>query len=159
MAFFSDSFRLSVDAETDAFIDELLHTEFSTHTIISIAHKLESILDYDRVALLDKGELVEFDDPSVLMAHDSAFRKLYNASKGTSGTDTAPPVPPKTSTGSVPDELPVQGHLRPVPRSRYQNTNSRPFSNVTTTSTQASDAETIHWIPFNPNLDEDDELE
>lgn len=46
-----------------------------------IAHRLDSLLDFDRVAVLNKGNLVEFGAPSVLLEKEgSAFSKLYHAS-------------------------------------------------------------------------------
>lgn len=46
-----------------------------------IAHRLDSLLDFDRVAVLNKGNLIEFGDPSVLLKKEgSAFGKLYHAS-------------------------------------------------------------------------------
>jgi ABC-type multidrug transport system fused ATPase/permease subunit len=47
------------------------------YTIIAIAHRLETILDFDRIVVLHKGELVECDSPSNLLARPSAFRELY----------------------------------------------------------------------------------
>jgi ABC-type multidrug transport system fused ATPase/permease subunit len=68
----------SVDSETDAQMQAIIRSEFQHCTVIMIAHRLDSLLDFDRVAVLDKGSLVEFDDPRALLAkEDSAFAKLY----------------------------------------------------------------------------------
>ena len=62
-------------------MQKIIRSEFKNHTIIMIAHRLDSLLDFDRVAVLNKGNLVEFDAPSVLLEKDrSAFSKLYYAS-------------------------------------------------------------------------------
>lgn len=46
-----------------------------------IAHRLDSLLDFDRVAVLDRGNLIEIGEPSVLLEKEgSAFGKLYRAS-------------------------------------------------------------------------------
>jgi len=46
-----------------------------------IAHRLASLLDFDQVAVLDKGRLVEFGEPNVLLGRaGSAFAKLYRGS-------------------------------------------------------------------------------
>ncbi|KAK0130214.1 hypothetical protein ONS96_014922 [Cadophora gregata f. sp. sojae] len=71
----------SVDVKTDAQMQAIIRSEFKTHTIIMIAHRLDSLLDFDRVAVLNKGNLVEFGGPSVLLEKEgSAFSKLYHAS-------------------------------------------------------------------------------
>ncbi|KAK2813401.1 hypothetical protein FQN50_000717 [Emmonsiellopsis sp. PD_5] len=70
----------SVDEKTDELIQRLIRQEFKYHTIIMIAHKLDTILDFDKVAILSGGELVECGDPMTLLATESsAFFKLYNA--------------------------------------------------------------------------------
>ena len=46
-----------------------------------MAHKLDTILDFDKVAVLDNGTLKEFDNPHVLLTRpESAFRQLYTSS-------------------------------------------------------------------------------
>ncbi|PHH89568.1 hypothetical protein CDD83_5759 [Cordyceps sp. RAO-2017] len=73
-----DEATSSVDAETDELMQRVLREELAGRTIITIAHKLHTVLDYDRVILLDKGKLVEAGNPKELLeAPDSAFRALY----------------------------------------------------------------------------------
>jgi len=69
----------SVDIETDRVIHRLINTEFKGCTVIAITHKLDSILDFDKVALLDQGVLLEFDSPRRLISESSAFATLYNS--------------------------------------------------------------------------------
>jgi ATP-binding cassette, subfamily C (CFTR/MRP), member 1 len=70
-----------VDAKTDALMQKIIREKFSKHTIIAVAHKLDSILDYDKVALLDEGRVLEFDTPHELLNQpESAFYKLYFSS-------------------------------------------------------------------------------
>lgn len=57
-----------------------IREEFKEHTIIYVAHRLDAILEFDRVAVMDKGSLVEIDEPKKLLARDSMFRALYHAS-------------------------------------------------------------------------------
>ncbi len=59
-------------------MQRVIREKFSNQTIIAVAHKLDTILDFDKVAVLDCGRLVEFDDPYALLNRDSAFSKLYN---------------------------------------------------------------------------------
>lgn len=71
----------SVDDITDRLIQKIIRRKFARHTIIAVAHKLETILDFDRVAVLDNGSMREFDDPHTLLSRpSSAFRQLYNSS-------------------------------------------------------------------------------
>jgi len=57
---------------------------FRTSTIITIAHRIQTIADYDYVAVLDEGRLVEYGRPQVLLKDpNSAFYKLaYNTGAG-----------------------------------------------------------------------------
>lgn len=69
-----------MDAKTDEMMQRVIREEFEGCTVLMIAHKLQSVLDFDRIAVLDKGRLVEFDSPDALLARpDSAFRALYDA--------------------------------------------------------------------------------
>jgi ATP-binding cassette subfamily C (CFTR/MRP) protein 1 len=62
-------------------MQRIIRERFSSHTIIAVAHKLDTILDFDKVVLLDDGVLVEFDTPHELLADPtSAFYKLYYSS-------------------------------------------------------------------------------
>jgi ATP-binding cassette subfamily C (CFTR/MRP) protein 1 len=63
-----DEATAAVDLETDALIQTTIREEFKRCTILTIAHRLNTIMDYDRVMVIDKGEIVEFDDPRKLVA-------------------------------------------------------------------------------------------
>lgn len=77
-----DEATSSVDSKTDELMQRIIREKFSNHTIIAIAHKLDTILDFDKIVLLDGGMLIEYDTPSALMAdEDSAFAKLYRATR------------------------------------------------------------------------------
>ncbi|KAL8747798.1 MAG: hypothetical protein Q9190_000370 [Brigantiaea leucoxantha] len=70
----------SVDDETDALIQRIVRQRFAKHTIIAVAHKLETIIDFDKVAVLDQGTLREFDNANVLLSQPtSMFRRLYES--------------------------------------------------------------------------------
>jgi ABC-type multidrug transport system fused ATPase/permease subunit len=59
-------------------MQRVIRERFASHTIIAVAHKLDTILDFDKVALLDDGKLLEFDSPYELLSDSSsAFYKLY----------------------------------------------------------------------------------
>lgn len=69
----------SVDANTEKLMQHVIREKFANHTIIAVAHRLETILDFDKIAVLDAGELLEFDNPHKLLAKPSALGRLYNS--------------------------------------------------------------------------------
>ncbi|KAF8594789.1 hypothetical protein BDV93DRAFT_501773 [Ceratobasidium sp. AG-I] len=66
-----DESTASVDFETDAKIQIAIREEFSHSILLTIAHRLRTIMDYDRVLVLDAGRVVEFDTPSNLLKYPS----------------------------------------------------------------------------------------
>ncbi|XP_063232793.1 LOW QUALITY PROTEIN: multidrug resistance-associated protein 1-like [Bacillus rossius redtenbacheri] len=69
-----DEATAAVDLETDDLIQRTIRDQFHSCTILTIAHRLNTIMDYDRVIVLDKGEVKEFDRPEVLLQdHESIF--------------------------------------------------------------------------------------
>ncbi|KAJ1754778.1 ATP-binding cassette transporter yor1, partial [Coemansia sp. RSA 1591] len=55
--------------------------EFSDSTLLCIAHRLRTIIDYDRVLVLDKGQVAEFDTPwNLLQDSDGLFRSMCEKS-------------------------------------------------------------------------------
>jgi ABC-type multidrug transport system fused ATPase/permease subunit len=63
-----DEATAAVDIETDAMLQATLRSPlFANRTIITVAHRLNTIMDSDRVVVLDKGEVVEFDTPANLL--------------------------------------------------------------------------------------------
>ncbi|KAM0254312.1 hypothetical protein ACHAQJ_006898 [Trichoderma viride] len=72
-----DEATAAVDIETDAMLQATLRSPlFSNRTIITVAHRLNTILDSDRVVVLDKGEVAEFDTPSALYKKQGVFYNL-----------------------------------------------------------------------------------
>lgn len=68
----------SVDHETETLMQRVIRDQFKSQTIIAIAHKLDSILDFDKVVLMEDGRIVEFDSPQTLLSKEgSAFKALY----------------------------------------------------------------------------------
>lgn len=62
----------------------VIESEFKHCTVIMIAHRLDSLLDFDRVAVLEKGRLIEFGEPRELLGMSGgAFSRMYRA--GSSG--------------------------------------------------------------------------
>lgn len=72
-----DEATASVDFETDKAIQKTISTEFADSTILCIAHRLHTVIEYDRILVLDQGEIVEFDSPLTLINNsESAFHKM-----------------------------------------------------------------------------------
>ncbi|KAF8893222.1 hypothetical protein CPB84DRAFT_1848688 [Gymnopilus junonius] len=75
-----DEATASVDYATDEIISKTVKEEFADSTIITIAHRLRTVIDYDRVMVMDEGRIVEFDRPGVLIDDEkSRFHKLCSA--------------------------------------------------------------------------------
>lgn len=72
-----DEISSSVDIASDELMQCVVREEFADATVIAVAHRLDTILDFDRIALLRDGKLVEMDTPSELLGRDSAFKELY----------------------------------------------------------------------------------
>lgn len=62
-----DEATAAVDMETDQIIQETIRNEFQDRTILTIAHRIDTVLDSDRILVLDKGEVKEFDTPHNLL--------------------------------------------------------------------------------------------
>ncbi|KAK7480989.1 hypothetical protein BaRGS_00027804 [Batillaria attramentaria] len=72
-----DEATAAVDMETDTLIQNTIRLAFHNCTIITIAHRLNTIMDYDRVMVMDGGVIKEFDAPETLLADtDSVFHSM-----------------------------------------------------------------------------------
>jgi len=72
-----DEATASVDHFTDAKIQRTIREEFTSSTLLCIAHRLRTIIDYDRVLVLDGGMIAEYDTPyNLIHSTDSLFHKL-----------------------------------------------------------------------------------
>lgn len=77
-----DEATANMDAETDKMLHDIVYDVFSDCTILMIAHRMHLILKCDKVLVLDKGNVVEFDDPKTLLNNsDSLFHKMCQESK------------------------------------------------------------------------------
>ncbi|CAH1105172.1 unnamed protein product [Psylliodes chrysocephalus] len=74
-----DEATAAVDLETDDLIQKTIRTEFKDSTVLTIAHRLNTIMDSDRVIVLDKGEVAEFDTPANLLANERSI--FYSMSR------------------------------------------------------------------------------
>ncbi|ESW35099.1 hypothetical protein PHAVU_001G206700 [Phaseolus vulgaris] len=73
---FMDEATASVDSQTDGVIQKIIREEFAACTIISIAHRIPTVMDCDRVLVVDAGRAKEYDKPSNLLQRESLFGAL-----------------------------------------------------------------------------------
>ncbi|XP_055333699.1 multidrug resistance-associated protein 1-like [Paramacrobiotus metropolitanus] len=72
-----DEATAAIDFETDNFVQEVIRREFEECTVITIAHRLNTIMDATRVIVMDAGRIKEFDTPAKLLENpNSLFYKL-----------------------------------------------------------------------------------
>jgi len=78
-----DEATSSVDVETDRMIQQTIRNVFSDCTVLTIAHRLNTIADSSRIMVLDKGRVAEFEPPSdLLLKPNSIYKSLVDAAKG-----------------------------------------------------------------------------
>lgn len=77
---FMDEATASIDYETDELISKTIREEFSDSTILTIAHRIHTIIDFDKVLVMDRGSVAEFASPAELLRnHKSRFYGLCKA--------------------------------------------------------------------------------
>ncbi|NWI89596.1 MRP3 protein, partial [Pitta sordida] len=71
-----DEATAAIDLETDDLIQMTIRTQFEDCTVLTIAHRLNTIMDYTRVLVLDSGTIAEFDTPANLIAAKGIFYSM-----------------------------------------------------------------------------------
>ncbi|XP_058808247.1 ATP-binding cassette sub-family C member 4-like isoform X2 [Phymastichus coffea] len=68
-----DEATANVDPATDELIQRTIRAKFGDCTVLTIAHRLTTIMDSDRILVMDAGEVVEFDRPEILLAKNNGY--------------------------------------------------------------------------------------
>lgn len=77
---FLDEVSLNVDHETERLMQDIIRVEFRNYTIVAISHRLDMIMNFDKVVVMDTGEIVEFENPMLLAGQEGSwFRELVRA--------------------------------------------------------------------------------
>uniref|UniRef100_A0A1B6INU6 ABC transmembrane type-1 domain-containing protein n=2 Tax=Homalodisca liturata TaxID=320908 RepID=A0A1B6INU6_9HEMI len=85
-----DEATANVDPQTDALIQSTIRHRFAHCTVLTVAHRLNTIIDSDRVLVMDAGSVVEFDHPHELLSHqDGLFFKLVQQTGPTKAKELA----------------------------------------------------------------------
>jgi ATP-binding cassette, subfamily C (CFTR/MRP), member 1 len=72
-----DEATAAVDVETDVLLQETLRSDlFNDRTIITIAHRINTVIDCDRIVVLQRGKVVEFGAPEELIRNGGQFCEL-----------------------------------------------------------------------------------
>lgn len=73
-----DEATANVDARTDKLVQRTIRENFGECTVLTIAHRLHTVMDSDRVLVMDAGEIVEFEHAYILLKQNGIFKKLVD---------------------------------------------------------------------------------
>lgn len=75
-----DEATANVDPQTDAFIQRTIREKFGEYTVITVAHRLHTVMDSDRILVMDAGTIREFDHPHrLLQINDGILKNMVEA--------------------------------------------------------------------------------
>ncbi|XP_072376851.1 ATP-binding cassette subfamily C member 4-like isoform X2 [Diabrotica undecimpunctata] len=76
-----DEATANMDNETQTLVNKSIKDNFSACTVLTIAHRLENIVDSDKILVMDRGEVIEYDNPEQLLKNkESYFSKMVQKS-------------------------------------------------------------------------------
>jgi ATP-binding cassette subfamily C protein CydCD len=103
----------AVDAENDAAIRRALDRLMQGRTTLILAHRLSSVIDADRILVIDHGKVAESGRHHELMQHDGPYRRLMGAQAA--GDDIAIDAPRAAGDGRAPDAVPAEHEVAETP--------------------------------------------
>ena len=68
-----DEATANVDMRTDMLVQRAIRTHFCNCTVLTIAHRLDTIIDSDRVLVIDKGRVIEFENPYLMVQNEASY--------------------------------------------------------------------------------------
>lgn len=72
-----DEATAGIDPATDLLVQATINREFAQCTVLTIAHRLKTIMNYDRILVLNQGQVIEYDKPETLISNQfSMFYKM-----------------------------------------------------------------------------------
>lgn len=71
-----DEATANIDFKTEGNIENTLREHLKESTVLKISHRLKTILDYDKIIVMDKGKMIEYDTPNALRQRDTSFAEL-----------------------------------------------------------------------------------
>ena len=75
-----DEATANIDYRTEAALKKNIHEDMEESTVMTIAHRIKTIINYDKILVLKEGEIEEFDTPENLIAKKGLFYQLYKES-------------------------------------------------------------------------------
>ena len=76
-----DEATASIDMNTEQIIQKAMNLVLENSTVITVAHRIKTIINYDKILVLDNGKIKEFDSPSNLLKDENSFfYELFNKS-------------------------------------------------------------------------------
>lgn len=73
-----DEASSNVDERSERLIRDVMRDQFASCTVIAVVHRLGAVVDFDRVAVMGGGRLLEWDSPRALLKRDSEFKRLWH---------------------------------------------------------------------------------
>lgn len=72
-----DEAKVNIDPKTEFMVQKIIRERFTDCTVLTIAHRLHTIMDYDKILVINDGMIVEFDSPQRLMENPyGAFKQI-----------------------------------------------------------------------------------
>ena len=76
-----DEATANIDMNTEQIIQKALNLVLENSTVITVTHRIKTIINYDKILVLDAGEVKEFDSPTNLLKNEnSLFHELFTKS-------------------------------------------------------------------------------